>query len=173
MAMEAIERITQLEQETARMKEKAAADSRQRIQTAQREARRTLEQARQVIVQQSFIPMWDTEAAVMAMANIHALIRKTPVYRVFCGSSAQDAKAIHDNFGDDFDVLFGPAYKGIPLSVATTIAYSRLYGKDIRYCSNRKEIKDHGDVGILLGSNIKDGDRVVIIEDVTTSGKSI
>ena len=83
------------------------------------------------------------------------------------------AKAIHDNFGDDFDVLFGPAYKGIPLSVATTIAYSRLYGKDIRYCSNRKEIKDHGDVGILLGSNIKDGDRVVIIEDVTTSGKSI
>ena len=83
------------------------------------------------------------------------------------------AKAIHDNFGDDFDVLFGPAYKGIPLSVATTMAYSELYGKDIRYCSNRKEIKDHGDVGILLGSSIKDGDRVVIIEDVTTSGKSI
>src|SRR5574344_1854689 len=83
------------------------------------------------------------------------------------------AKAIHDNYGDDFDVLFGPAYKGIPLSVATTIAYSRLYGKEIRYCSNRKEIKDHGDTGILLGSPIKDGDRVVIIEDVTTSGKSI
>lgn len=83
------------------------------------------------------------------------------------------AKAIHDNYGDDFDVLFGPAYKGIPLSVATTIAYSELYGKEIRYCSNRKEIKDHGDVGILLGSNLKDGDRVVIIEDVTTSGKSI
>lgn len=83
------------------------------------------------------------------------------------------AKAIHDNFGDDFDVLFGPAYKGIPLSVATTIAYSELYGKDIRYCSNRKEVKDHGDVGILLGSNLKEGDRVIIIEDVTTSGKSI
>lgn len=83
------------------------------------------------------------------------------------------AKAIHDNFGDDFDVLFGPAYKGIPLSVATTIAYSELYGKEIRYCSNRKEVKDHGDVGILLGSKLKDGDRVVIIEDVTTSGKSI
>ena len=83
------------------------------------------------------------------------------------------AKAIHDNFGDDFDVLFGPAYKGIPLSVATCIAYSELYGKEIRYCSNRKEIKDHGDVGILLGSKINDGDRVVIIEDVTTSGKSI
>ncbi len=83
------------------------------------------------------------------------------------------AKAIHDNYGDDFDVLFGPAYKGIPLSVATTIAYSELYGKEIRYCSNRKEVKDHGDVGILLGSKLKDGDRVVIIEDVTTSGKSI
>ena len=84
------------------------------------------------------------------------------------------AKAIHDNFGTDFDVLFGPAYKGIPLSVDTTIAFSELYGKDIRYCSNRKEAKDHGaDSGVLLGSPIKDGDRVVIIEDVTTSGKSI
>ena len=83
------------------------------------------------------------------------------------------AKAIHDSYGDDFDVLFGPAYKGIPLSVAATMAYSELYGKEIRYCSNRKEIKDHGDTGILLGSPIKDGDRVVIIEDVTTSGKSI
>ena len=83
------------------------------------------------------------------------------------------AKAIHENFGDVFDVLFGPAYKGIPLSVATTIAYSALYGKEIRYCSNRKEVKDHGDVGILLGSKLKDGDRVVILEDVTTSGKSI
>lgn len=83
------------------------------------------------------------------------------------------AKAIHDSYGTDFDVLFGPAYKGIPLSVATTIAFSELYGKDIKYCSNRKEAKDHGDTGILLGSPIKDGDRVVIIEDVTTSGKSI
>ena len=83
------------------------------------------------------------------------------------------AKAIHDNYGLDFDVLFGPAYKGIPLSVATTMAISELYGVDIRYCSNRKEVKDHGDTGILLGSKIKDGDRVVIIEDVTTSGKSI
>ena len=83
------------------------------------------------------------------------------------------AKAIHDNYGLDFDVLFGPAYKGIPLAVATTMAFSELYGKDIRYCSNRKEVKDHGDTGILLGSKLQDGDRVVIIEDVTTSGKSI
>ncbi|MEE5989139.1 MAG: orotate phosphoribosyltransferase [Lachnospiraceae bacterium] len=83
------------------------------------------------------------------------------------------AKAIHDNFGTDFDVLFGPAYKGIPLSVATAIAFSELYGKEVRYCSNRKEAKDHGDVGILLGSRLNDGDKVVMIEDVTTSGKSI
>ncbi|MCI8773218.1 MAG: orotate phosphoribosyltransferase [Lachnospiraceae bacterium] len=83
------------------------------------------------------------------------------------------ARAIHDHYGLDFDVLFGPAYKGIPLSVATTMAISELYGREVRYCSNRKEVKDHGDTGILLGSKLKDGDRVVIIEDVTTSGKSI
>ena len=83
------------------------------------------------------------------------------------------AKAIHNAYGLDFDVLFGPAYKGIPLAVAAAMAISELYGKEIRYCSNRKEEKDHGDTGILLGSKLKDGDRVVIIEDVTTSGKSI
>ena len=84
------------------------------------------------------------------------------------------AKAVHDNFGDDFDVFFGPAYKGIPLAVVTAVAYSELYGKEVKYCSDRKEEKDHGaDKGSLLGYKIKDGDRVVIIEDVTTSGKSI
>lgn len=83
------------------------------------------------------------------------------------------ARAIHDNFGLDFDVVFGPAYKGIPLSVVTTMALHELYGKEARYCSNRKEIKDHGDTGILLGSNLQDGDRVIMVEDVTTSGKSI
>ncbi len=83
------------------------------------------------------------------------------------------AKAIHDKFGLDFDVLFGPAYKGIPLSVATTMAMSEFYNKEIRYCSNRKEVKDHGDTGILLGSPIVDQDKIVIIEDVTTAGTSI
>ena len=83
------------------------------------------------------------------------------------------AEAIRDKFGLDFDVQFGPAYKGIPLSVAATIAISEKYGADIRYCSNRKEVKDHGDKGILLGSPINDGDKVVIIEDVTTAGTSI
>lgn len=83
------------------------------------------------------------------------------------------AEAIKDKFGFDFDVLFGPAYKGIPLSVAATMAIADKYDADIKYCSNRKEIKDHGDKGILLGSPIADGDRVVIIEDVTTAGTSI
>ena len=84
------------------------------------------------------------------------------------------AKAIHETYGDDFDVLFGPAYKGIPISVVTAVAYSNLYGKEIRYCSDRKEEKDHGaDKGSFLGSTLKDGDRVVMIEDVTTSGKSM
>ena len=83
------------------------------------------------------------------------------------------AKAIKDCFGTDFDILFGPAYKGIPLSVAASMELSALYGANIGYCSNRKEVKDHGDKGILLGCPIRDGDRVVIIEDVTTAGTSI
>ena len=84
------------------------------------------------------------------------------------------AHAIHDTFGLDFDVVFGPAYKGIPISVATAIAFDELYGKEVRYCSDRKEVKDHGaDKGGMLGHELKDGDRVVMVEDVTTSGKSI
>lgn len=83
------------------------------------------------------------------------------------------ARAIAEKYGFDFDILFGPAYKGIPLSVATAMAISEFYSKDIKYCSNRKEIKDHGDTGILLGSPITNGDRILIIEDVTTAGTSI
>ena len=83
------------------------------------------------------------------------------------------AKAIDSAFGTDFDVLFGPAYKGIPLSVAAAIALEEDFGANVRYCSNRKEEKDHGDKGILLGGPVGDGDRVVIIEDVTTAGTSI
>lgn len=83
------------------------------------------------------------------------------------------AEAIKSKYGTDFDILFGPAYKGIPLSVTATIALNDKFGADIGYCSNRKEIKDHGDKGILLGSPIMDGDKIVIIEDVTTAGTSI
>ena len=83
------------------------------------------------------------------------------------------ARAIEQTFGTDFDVLFGPAYKGIPLTVAATMALAEDCNADIRYCSNRKEVKDHGDKGILLGSPIADNDKIVIIEDVTTAGTSI
>ena len=83
------------------------------------------------------------------------------------------AEAINEKYGTDFDILIGPAYKGIPLSVTATIALNDKFGADIGYCSNRKEVKDHGDTGILLGSPIMDGDRIVIIEDVTTAGTSI
>ena len=83
------------------------------------------------------------------------------------------AQAIHAAFGLDFDVVFGPAYKGIPLSVITAMGIQELYGKEVHYCSNRKEAKDHGEGGSLLGHVLADGDRVVMVEDVTTSGKSI
>lgn len=83
------------------------------------------------------------------------------------------AQAIHDNFGLDFDVVFGPAYKGIPLSVVTAMGLHELYGKEVRYCSNRKELKDHGDGGMFLGASLRDGEKIVMVEDVTTSGKSI
>ena len=83
------------------------------------------------------------------------------------------AACIQQNLPDGVDCLFGPAYKGIPLAVSAAASLYRNYGRDLPYCFNRKEAKDHGDTGILLGSPIKDGDKVVIIEDVTTSGKSI
>ena len=83
------------------------------------------------------------------------------------------ARAIHDAFGLDFDVVFGPAYKGIPLSVVTAMGLAELYGKEVQYCSNRKEAKDHGEGGNLLGAELVDGARVIMVEDVTTSGKSI
>lgn len=83
------------------------------------------------------------------------------------------ARAIKENFNEDFDILFGPAYKGIPLGVTTSISLNNLYNIDVSYCSNRKEVKDHGDKGILLGSKLKDNDKVVIVEDVTTAGTSI
>ena len=83
------------------------------------------------------------------------------------------AKAIEENFGLEFDTLFGPSYKGIPLAVATSMAICELYGKKVKYSSNRKELKDHGDKGVFLGDNLSGKQKVIIIEDVTTSGKSI
>lgn len=87
------------------------------------------------------------------------------------------AKTIHEQFiskGQKVDVLFGPAYKGIPLAAATVTALSWHYSQhDIRFAANRKEAKDHGETGAILGGPIKEGDNIVIVEDVTTTGKSI
>jgi orotate phosphoribosyltransferase len=83
------------------------------------------------------------------------------------------AQTITTHFGVDFDVLFGPAYRGIPLAVATAMALHRHHGRDVGFCFNRKEAKDHGEGGVLVGHTLRDGDRVVIVEDVTTAGTSI
>ena len=83
------------------------------------------------------------------------------------------AKAINEYFGKEVDVLFGPAYKGIPLTVTTAISMNKLYDLNVEYCSNRKEVKDHGEGGILLGAKLDDTKRVVIVEDVMTAGTSI
>lgn len=88
------------------------------------------------------------------------------------------AASIVDNMknGDlksDMTALFGPAYKGIPISVSTVIAMSEKHGIDINYCSNRKESKDHGEGGSLLGYQLKQGDSVLIVEDVITAGTAM
>ena len=82
------------------------------------------------------------------------------------------AQCIEDN-GLEADVFFGPAYKGIPLSVAAATALYNKFGKDVSYCFDRKEVKDHGEGGMFVGRTLKDGDKVVIIEDVMTSGKAL
>ncbi|MBR1739525.1 MAG: orotate phosphoribosyltransferase [Ruminococcus sp.] len=82
------------------------------------------------------------------------------------------ADCINEN-GIEADVLFGPAYKGIPLAVSASVALFNNYGKDVSYCFDRKEIKDHGEGGMFVGRALADGDKVVIIEDVMTSGKAL
>ncbi|MGD8860271.1 MAG: orotate phosphoribosyltransferase [Myxococcales bacterium] len=83
------------------------------------------------------------------------------------------AAAIEQHLGDGYDVLFGPAYKGIPLVVGTAMALYDDRGRDVAYCFNRKEAKDHGEGGVMVGHRLRDGDRVLIVEDVTTAGTSI
>lgn len=82
------------------------------------------------------------------------------------------AECIHDN-GIKFDTLFGPAYKGIPLAVSTAVALYTKFGIDVNYCFDRKEAKDHGEGGCIVGKQLADGEKVVIIEDVMTSGKAL
>jgi orotate phosphoribosyltransferase len=82
------------------------------------------------------------------------------------------ADAIEASFPEGFDVLFGPAYKGIPLVVAVATAFAER-GRDVEFCFNRKEAKDHGEGGVIVGRKLRDGDRALIVEDVTTAGTSI
>ena len=83
------------------------------------------------------------------------------------------ARCLHSSIGEKIDVLFGPAYKGIPLATAAAIALNSRCGQDVRYCFNRKEAKDHGEGGTMVGCKLRDGDNVVIVEDVITAGTSV
>lgn len=108
--------------------------------------------------------------------------RKTP-YFINTGNyrtGAQAAKlgeyyaaCIQQNAPEGIDCLFGPAYKGIPLVVSTAASLYRAYGRDLPYCFNRKEAKDHGEGGSMVGYVPKDGDRVAIVEDVVTAGTAV
>jgi orotate phosphoribosyltransferase len=82
------------------------------------------------------------------------------------------ADGIERLFGDAVDLLFGPAYKGIPLAVATAAALHRR-GIEVGFAFDRKEAKDHGEGGRIVGAQPRDGDRIVILEDVTTAGTSV
>ena len=83
------------------------------------------------------------------------------------------AACIYENTKADFDALFGPAYKGIPLSVAAASSLYRNYGADVPYCFNRKEAKDHGEGGAMVGYRPRNADRIAIIEDVVTAGTAV
>ena len=83
------------------------------------------------------------------------------------------AACIQQNLPDGVDCLFGPAYKGIPLAVSAAASLYRNYGRDLPYCFNRKEAKDHGEGGVMVGCKPQDGDRVVIVEDVVTAGTAV
>lgn len=83
------------------------------------------------------------------------------------------ASCIQENLPDGIDCLFGPAYKGIPLAVAAASSLYRNYGRDLPYCFNRKEVKDHGEGGAMVGYRPQDGDNVVIVEDVVTAGTAV
>ena len=108
--------------------------------------------------------------------------RKTP-YFVNTGNYKTGAQAarlgdcyaacIQQNMPDGIDCLFGPAYKGIPLAVSAAASLYRNYGRDLPYCFNRKEAKDHGEGGSLVGYKPQDGDRIAIIEDVVTAGTAV
>ena len=77
-----------------------------------------------------------------------------------------------ENSGIDFDLLYGPAYKGIPLAAVTVAALADHHGRDLPYAFNRKEVKDHGEGGMIVGHGL-DGRRALIIDDVISAGTSV
>ena len=83
------------------------------------------------------------------------------------------AALVLKQFGDAVDIIFGPAYKGIPLALATAQAYEQLVGRPVGWCYDRKEIKDHGDGGAFVGAPLADGATVVLVDDVLTAGTAI
>ena len=83
------------------------------------------------------------------------------------------AACIMDATGGDFDVMFGPAYKGIPLAATAAATLYTKYGVDKPYCFDRKEVKDHGEGGVFVGAKLEDGNKVLIIEDVITAGTAV
>lgn len=95
---------------------------------------------------------------------------KTGAHLARLGGFYADCIKEHDL---EADILFGPAYKGIPLSVSAAVALFNKYGIDLGYCFDRKEAKDHGEGGLFVGQQPQDGSRVIIIEDVMTSGKAL
>ncbi len=83
------------------------------------------------------------------------------------------AQCIQERVRSNFDILYGPAYKGIPLAVTTAVSLYSDHQVNVPYCFNRKEVKDHGEGGSLIGLAPKDNDRILIIEDVITAGTSV
>jgi orotate phosphoribosyltransferase len=122
-------------------------------------------------------------SGVLAFGDFHTKSgRRTPYFMDFARCERGPAvarlggfyaRAIAARLGGGFDCLFGPAYKGIPLVVATAMAFAAEHGRDVPFCFDRKEAKDHGEGGRLVGHRPRDGERVVIVEDVTTAGTSI
>jgi orotate phosphoribosyltransferase len=82
------------------------------------------------------------------------------------------ARAVMKRLGEEFDLFFGPAYKGIPLAAAVSMSYYKLYGLERCFCFNRKERKDHAEGGVLVGAGICEGDRVIVLDDVFTTGRA-
>ena len=130
---------------------------------------------------ESFIQFM-TECGVLTFGEFTLKSGRIAPYFINCGNYRTGgqlrrlgeyyAACIHEN-NVPVETLFGPAYKGIPLAVAAATALSAKYDQDVFYCFDRKEAKDHGEGGMFVGKTLTDGEKVVIIDDVMTSGKAL